>query len=317
MCAATRNLQSMTHETNNLLILRPGALGDTLMLVPLLAGLQGKMRVTVAARRPGLDLLRSHAARCVDMETRPWHRLFETDPDTRDGDLPVPRPSQVLAFLSDPEGLVERNLCRFFPHARVAVFPGYPAADGPIHAALHLARCAEAAGLPVDPETCLEQARRTALLKDGPPPDPVRGVVVHPGSGGRRKTLSPEFWQEVLERISWEADVTVILGPAEERLRERFHGPMPGHANRVVFSPDMEDLRSLLKEAALYVGHDSGVTHLAAMLGTPTVALFRETDPRVWGPLGPGVQVIRVREESPHLVNRVARSVILWLEKFG
>ena len=212
---------------------------------------------------------------------------------------------------------MERNLCRLFPDARVAVFPGYPAADGPVHAALHLARCAAAAGLPVDPETCLERARRTALLKDGQPQDSARGVVIHPGSGGRRKNLSPDFWQAIMESVPCKADMTVILGPAEEGLRERFQHPMPGRTNRVVFCPDMEALCSLLEEAALYVGHDSGVTHLAAMLGTPTMALFRETDARVWGPLGPGVRVIRVREESPHLVNRVARSMVACLEGFA
>ncbi len=44
------------------------------------------------------------------------------------------------------------------------------------------------------------------------------------------------------------------------------------------------DLAALIGGAALYVGPDTSVTHLAAATGTPTVALFGPTDPRLWGP---------------------------------
>ena len=46
-------------------------------------------------------------------------------------------------------------------------------------------------------------------------------------------------------------------------------------------------LAALLARAGAYVGNDSGVTHLAAASGAPTIALFGPTDPRVWAPLGP------------------------------
>jgi ADP-heptose:LPS heptosyltransferase len=52
-------------------------------------------------------------------------------------------------------------------------------------------------------------------------------------------------------------------------------------------------LAALLARAGAYVGNDSGVTHLAAASGAPTIALFGPTDPRVWAPLGPRVEVIR------------------------
>ena len=42
----------------------------------------------------------------------------------------------------------------------------------------------------------------------------------------------------------------------------------------------------------MFVGNDSGTTHLAAMLGAPTVALFGPTDPAVWAPTGPRVRVL-------------------------
>jgi ADP-heptose:LPS heptosyltransferase len=41
------------------------------------------------------------------------------------------------------------------------------------------------------------------------------------------------------------------------------------------------------------VGNDSGITHMAAALGVPTVAIFGPSDPRVWSPRGKRVTVVR------------------------
>jgi ADP-heptose:LPS heptosyltransferase len=51
-------------------------------------------------------------------------------------------------------------------------------------------------------------------------------------------------------------------------------------------------LAAVLKASIAYLGNDSGITHLAASLGFPTVALFGPTNPTVWGPRGPGVRII-------------------------
>jgi ADP-heptose:LPS heptosyltransferase len=47
-----------------------------------------------------------------------------------------------------------------------------------------------------------------------------------------------------------------------------------------------------LQQCMCYLGNDSGITHLAAMLGVPTVAIFGPTDPAIWRPMGPSVKVI-------------------------
>jgi ADP-heptose:LPS heptosyltransferase len=52
-------------------------------------------------------------------------------------------------------------------------------------------------------------------------------------------------------------------------------------------------LGALLGRAGLYVGNDSGVSHLAAAAGAPTLALFGPTDPAVWAPVGPAVETVR------------------------
>ncbi len=58
---------------------------------------------------------------------------------------------------------------------------------------------------------------------------------------------------------------------------------------------ELAEAGAVLSECALYVGNDSGITHLAAGLGVPTVAVFGPTDPAVWRPLGPRVRVVRGR----------------------
>lgn len=65
--------------------------------------------------------------------------------------------------------------------------------------------------------------------------------------------------------------------------------PLPG----AVRIDDLYLLACWLARARLYIGNDSGITHLAAAVGTPVLALFGPTDPAVWAPRGPHVRVVR------------------------
>ena len=81
------------------LIIRPGALGDTLMVLPALADLAGRALITFVGRRPGLDFVRAYAGRCLDLETPGWHRLFAETPER--ASLPVSGTDLVIAFFTD------------------------------------------------------------------------------------------------------------------------------------------------------------------------------------------------------------------------
>ena len=74
---------------------------------------------------------------------------------------------------------------------------------------------------------------------------------------------------------------------------------------RVIITPETEDLLSCLSSAHLYLGHDSGITHLAAMLGVPTIALFKTSDLQQWKPLGPRVMVFEDRVQYGGLKDKV------------
>jgi ADP-heptose:LPS heptosyltransferase len=87
-----------------------------------------------------------------------------------------------------------------------------------------------------------------------------------------------------------------IVGPAELE-RGRHPAAPPGDA--VLVEPPLETLAAVLATAHLYIGNDSGITHLAAAVRgpggrpTPTVAIFGPTDPAVWAPRGPHVRIVR------------------------
>ncbi len=291
------------------LIIRPAALGDTLMLVPALVKMSSSTKVVLVCRSPSLEILKTYVEQSVDYEGPEWYRLFL---DKHDGHLPltIPQVDRVIAFLNDPDGAVERNLKLCLPNATIHLFPSFPPERMEIHVARYLAECLQRAGLHVDPEKALEAARNRALLKQESALIQQQKTVFHPGSGGRDKNYPPDFWIELIEESRKAPflgghDFAVLLGPAEERLYRFFTENLSHRNTQVLFSPQIEDLISLLGKASLYVGHDSGITHLSAMLGTPTIALFKKSSFSQWSPLGPEVRVIQNEKNSPDLIGKI------------
>ncbi|MCP4668440.1 MAG: glycosyltransferase family 9 protein, partial [Deltaproteobacteria bacterium] len=295
----------------DLLIIRPGALGDTLMALPALVHLKGKASITFVGRRPGLEFMADHVHCPMDLEGPGWHRLFMERPD--DKDLPVSHADLVVAFFKDKEGRVRENLTSSFPHTPVHVFPSFPPQGEKIHTALYVAERFRLAGLPMDPEEAFDKAMKKALLGDRGMSGERKRIVIHPGSGDPKKNLSPQFWLKLIKRLLDEDDFqgftpTVLLGPAEEALSVFFRDHLPSIKGELFFNPLKDLLTQMLTEAALYLGHDSGITHLAAMLGLPTVALFKNSDVHQWRPLGPQVRVIRSESEEPGLIEKVVEA---------
>lgn len=111
----------------------------------------------------------------------------------------------------------------------------------------------------------------------------------------------------------------ILLGPAEEEVRPFFTRNLHVEGIEILFAPEQEQLQSILSQAPLYVGHDSGITHLAAMLGTPTIALFKNSPVHQWRPLGPAVRVIENEENRKALIARTLEeaSELMKIEKHG
>jgi heptosyltransferase III len=102
-------------------------------------------------------------------------------------------------------------------------------------------------------------------------------IILHPFSGSAKKNWPLAQFRELAALLG---DVQWTCGPEEE---------LPG----AVRFGDLAELARWISGARLYIGNDSGITHLAAAVGTPVLALFGPTDPAIWCPAGPHVQWMR------------------------
>jgi heptosyltransferase-3 len=103
-------------------------------------------------------------------------------------------------------------------------------------------------------------------------------IVIHPFSGSKGKNWPLDRFREVVERMPCDAEW--IAGPEEQLEGALRFG-------------SLRDLAENISGARLYIGNDSGITHLAAALGVPTIALFGPTEPDIWAPRGKNVTVLR------------------------
>jgi len=116
------------------------------------------------------------------------------------------------------------------------------------------------------------------------PADTQQYLLLHPGSGHPRKNWPEENFLLLAEELRPEIPVQILLGPAEETSLSFWE--KGGWKEKVILSSTPEKLMEALKAARLFLGNDSGVTHLAAATGLPTLAIFGPTDPAVWAPRG-------------------------------
>ncbi len=135
---------------------------------------------------------------------------------------------------------------------------------------------------------------------------PSFAAAIHPGSGSYKKNWPVERFISLADKILQEGGagtrVLFFLGPADEdpapavrEYIERMNKGIPARELQLFLSDNLplEQAAALLDRCRSYFGNDSGMTHLAAWLGIKTVALFGPTDPALWAPPHPWVQVVK------------------------
>jgi len=251
------------------LIIRPGASGDLIVSLPALEFL-GAEYTEVWVAGPNVPLVRF--ADRVDSIASTKLDLLEL------GRAPASLTERLASFDSIVSwygaGRVEfRQACDGLP---VQFFPALPT-DSWLHATdFYLAQV----GAPLGAQPSIP----VPLVQ----PEPF--AVIHPFSGSPRKNWPLERFRELAVRLG---DVRWTAGPEEVLPEaERFE--------------NLYDLACWLKRASLYIGNDSGITHLAAAVGVPALALFGPTDPAVWAPRGPHVRVLRHKPLDQLAVDQVA-----------
>ncbi len=115
-------------------------------------------------------------------------------------------------------------------------------------------------------------------------------LAIHPGSGNPAKNWPPHNFARVADHFIEQVEILLISGPAGDGLQEVM-GEIKRAKPIIVHNLPLLKLAALLKNCVAYLGNDSGITHLAACLGLPTLSIFGSTDPQVWGPQGEAVQI--------------------------
>ncbi|HWB95992.1 MAG TPA: glycosyltransferase family 9 protein [Bryobacteraceae bacterium] len=252
-----------TNSTRRLVI-RPGAIGDLIVSLPAIECLrEGYLEVWAPGRSLPLirfaDRTRSIAATGLDLlgVTEACPELIE---ELRQFD------SIVSWYGANREEFREVVAQLGLPFT---FFPALPTTGATVHAV----------------DFYLEQIRSIrSCAHDGIPRidcPAERGdfAVIHPFSGSPAKNWPLDRYRELAARIADRVPVRWCAGPEE---------PLEG----AVRFENLYDLACWLAGARLYIGNDSGITHLAAAVGTPVIALFGPTDPTIWAPRGPCVRVI-------------------------
>jgi heptosyltransferase-2 len=292
----------------NILVIRGGALGDFIVTLPTLRLLRerwpdahiellGHPHLSeIALKRYYLNGIRS-------VNHGPLSAFFTPravlDPEWMDyiGDFDL-----VLSYFYDPDEFFLTNLKRCNPVEILTHPPRVPEKfDQP--AARHFARMVEPLGLSLANDVASElfplpeDADAARAFLAGLPPK-TRLVAIHPGSGSETKNWPVESWAELgrkLVKASPDIALLLIEGEADaEQARFLIEAWKDLPHVRARWLP-LPILAALLREAVLFLGHDSGITHLAAASrrDLPIIALFGPTDPVVWAPPRKSVQTLR------------------------
>jgi len=273
------------------LVARGGAIGDFLLTLPVL----NSLRVSAPSSRlevlayPGIAAL-AKASGLVDqvhsIEYGPLAGFFARgavlDPRLREYFASF---DLVVSYLYDPDGVFAENL-----HASGVkrLVEGPHRVSGTSHAIDQLASPLAQLSIPL--------TGRSTHLAIAPATHGAADIVLHPGSGSVSKNWPATCWRVLIGRLLEEAPgarLAIVGGEADAAALQ----PMRDlEANdRVEFWENLplETLAARLAASGLYVGHDTGISHLAAAAGTPSLLLFGPTDPGVWAPPHAHVRVLR------------------------
>lgn len=316
-----------------ILVIRGGAIGDFLLTLPAIGLLreafpQARLEILGYEHIVSLATSGGYADAVRSIEYAAMAGFFNPKADL-DPELSAYFAGfqQIVSYLYDPDGFFAGNLRRCGVKNLIEA-SGKVDIEGD-HAARQLARPLERLALYLDHEIDArlrpgpeQQAAADATLQTllgTHEPRPL--VAIHPGSGGERKNWPVERWNSLLDwllQLPKSTQYRVLMvggesdGPTLHNIQATWASKSrPGAGLIVAANRPLPELAALLTRCRLFVGHDSGISHLAAAVGVPCVLLFGPTDPDIWAPLQPGVVVVRSPDETlPGLPVETVRAAV-------
>jgi heptosyltransferase-3 len=278
---------------SRILVLRGGALGDFLITLPALRLLRTRWptaRIELAGHPEAgaLGVLGGYLDVAHSQHEGRWSALFSASP------LPPAFADWLGSFdlvvncWPDPD----QTLASRFPLHSAQTYVSGTAMPAIAPAARHFCEPLRSLGLTTDDfQSRWPYPRATHVEANSHP----TAIAIHPGSGSASKNWPDERWSELIARL--DAPILLVLGDVE---RERWNAQILAHLRavsrqtvKIASQLSLPELAVALRRCRLFLGHDSGVSHLAAAVGLPCILLFGPTDPAMWAPPGPHVKVIR------------------------
>jgi heptosyltransferase III len=293
---------------NRILVIRGGAIGDFVLTLPAIKLLRDRFpgaHIEILGQKQIIALAekRFYADATRSIEEGSLASFF-----AKDDALPTELTAYfgsfdlIVSYLFDPDGIFQDNLTR----CRIKGFIAGPAKlSGHEHAAVQLARPLEQIGLHLEdsaakiyPSEGDQEFARDFL---GGASKPV--IALHPGSGSATKNWPIENWKELGEYLfSTNRSVLVVAGEADEERLRLLETAWKNTPVQFVKHLPLPHLAAVL-ENSFFVGHDSGVSHIAAAVGARCILVFGPTDPAVWAPANASVTVLRAPEGDLRLLS--------------
>lgn len=276
------------------LVIRGGAIGDFIVALPVIRLLRqnipqahievmGYSGIVELAVKAGLaDATRSLGDRRMAML---YAKGAALDPALADYFRSF---NLVVSYLFDPDGILRENMEKL----GVRLLIDFPKliAPGEGHASQQLAKPLEKLAMFLE-----EPEWRKTLFAKARSYSKSKRIVIHPGSGSTTKNWPAQNWLRLADEIIATHPQTEIIFITGEAEVER--GTLPQDIPfRRWQNLSLTDLVDHLHTCDLFLGHDSGISHLASACGVPSLLLFGPTDPSTWAPPQPTVRVIR----APH-----------------
>jgi ADP-heptose:LPS heptosyltransferase len=282
-------------SSRSALVIRGGAIGDFIVTLPAIKLLRDSIadcRIEVLGY-PGiadLAVVAGLAESTRSLEHRSMALLFVPNAKLDDELCDWLKSFNVIvSYLYDPDGIVRANMERI--GVKTYLDAPHRVIDGQGHAADQLAKPLESLAMYLEDPA----PRIVAPNADASSPR----IAIHPGSGSIKKNWSLDHWCRVMHELR-EHPLVVITGEAErergviDQVRSTCTGLNIEHWE----SLPLVELARRLPSCSAFLGHDSGISHLAAACGVPCHLFFGPSDPSTWAPANEGVVVHRVASQN-------------------
>lgn len=308
------------------LVIRGGAIGDFVLTLPVIEAIRSQHEnadVTILGYPEIADLAvgRRHASAARRVDAAEWAPLFAPGGGLHDPERTFLKEFQrVFCIWPDRDGVMAANLRQAGVRDLVSIDP-MPPEGGDLHAVDHVARQCAKAGLPVEhlePHVYPSEKDRwwaeRYMRVTGAGQAPLLGLGL--GSGSPRKNWPAASFAELAKWwIGRRGHVLLGSGPADEAALAEFNGKLQNEMIFTLAGESLPRLAAVIERCDAFVGNDSGPTHIAAAVRTPTVALFGPTNPAQWRPRAPRVAVLQapagdMTRITPEQVRREIPAVI-------